>query len=308
MVLQTPSMRSLAISIKVKQPVRSFVKASPPLVRAGVIIGPFLVVLMAVFYNALRHSTSVEIAGAFGSFIGDIVGAGGAVWAVFLTLSQQGREDRRKQQDRELQQINAVIAGVAFNLEVLLHLAHDYLLPRHEQSHVVYKAYSEGVERIECAKRLIESIKDYPVLNTKWPEISFFECNFWQELPFIVEKDPEILKQSGWLNSLAMELKNHIGRRNRIIDDTMTLMQQDGGLRFPVFGSIVQQHASIANAECVTGLQLFEKLLDMTKSLRNLHQRTKKVTPPPPLQGVMAKLSQIAVVLRAREPRPPNFP
>src|ERR1700731_1838377 len=36
--------------------------------------------LLAVFYTALRHSKSGELAGALGSFIGGIVGASGAVW------------------------------------------------------------------------------------------------------------------------------------------------------------------------------------------------------------------------------------
>ena len=75
---------------------RLYFTASPPLVRVAVVIGPFLLVLIAVFYNALRHSKSGELAGALGSFIGGIVGAGGAVWAVFLTLSQQRRDETEK--------------------------------------------------------------------------------------------------------------------------------------------------------------------------------------------------------------------
>ena len=145
-------------------------------------------------------------------------------------------------------------------------------------------------------------------MNTKCPEISFFECDFWKELPFIVEKDPEILKQSGWLTSFAKELRNHIAQRNSMLDYTMSLLHQDGGLRFPVFGSIVQRHASIANAECMTTLQLFEKLLDIAKSLQSLDERAKKVTPPAPLQGVIAKLEEVAITLGARQPGPPEFP
>jgi hypothetical protein len=61
-----------------------------------VIIGPLLVVLLAVFLTALRHSKSGELAGALGSLIGGIVGAGGAVWAVFLALSRQRQEETAK--------------------------------------------------------------------------------------------------------------------------------------------------------------------------------------------------------------------
>jgi hypothetical protein len=67
--------------------------AFPPLLRVVVIVAPVLVVLLAVFLTALRHSKSGEIAGALGSLIGGIVGAGGAVWAVFLALSRQRQEE-----------------------------------------------------------------------------------------------------------------------------------------------------------------------------------------------------------------------
>jgi hypothetical protein len=72
------------------------IKASPPLLRAVVIIGPLLVVLLAVFLTALRHSKSGELAGALGSLVGGIVGASGAVFAVFLALSRQRQEETEK--------------------------------------------------------------------------------------------------------------------------------------------------------------------------------------------------------------------
>jgi hypothetical protein len=90
-------MRSVITSIKSQAAKAQFYfKASPSLVRAAVLIGPFLLVLIAVFYNALRHSKSGELAAALGSLIGGIVGAGGAVWAVFLALSRQRREETEK--------------------------------------------------------------------------------------------------------------------------------------------------------------------------------------------------------------------
>jgi hypothetical protein len=276
------------------------------LLAAGIVSGTML--LIGFLTTIINTATAGEAAGALGSVLGGGIGAVGAALAVALTLRGERTEERRKQQEREIQQINAVIAGIAFNLEVLLHLAHDYLLPHREQSYAVYKAYHEAAGDADRAKQLVASLSNYPALNTKCPEISFFECDFWKELPFIVEKDPEILKQSGWLISFAKEIRNHIAQRNGIIDDTISLLQQESGLPFPVFGSMVQRHASIGNAECVTALQLFKKLLDMAKSLQSLDDKAKKVTPPPPLHGVITKLEEIADTLNARQPGPPGFP
>jgi hypothetical protein len=90
-------MQSITTSIKAQlTKARLRIKASPPLLRVVVIVGPFLLVLLAVFLTALRHSKSGELAGALGSLIGGIVGAGGAVWAVFLALSRQRQEETAK--------------------------------------------------------------------------------------------------------------------------------------------------------------------------------------------------------------------
>jgi hypothetical protein len=71
----------------------SGIEASPPLLRVAVVIGA---VLLGVFCAALRRSSAGEIAGALGSLIGGVVGAGGAVWAVFLMLSRQRNEETEK--------------------------------------------------------------------------------------------------------------------------------------------------------------------------------------------------------------------
>jgi hypothetical protein len=50
--------------------------------------------LLCIFFAALMGSkTAGELAGALGSFIGGIIGAGGAVLAVYLTLSKHRKED-----------------------------------------------------------------------------------------------------------------------------------------------------------------------------------------------------------------------
>jgi hypothetical protein len=72
------------------------IKASAPLLRAVVVVGPFLLVLLAVFLTALRHSKSGELAGALGSVVGGMFGASGAAVAVYLTLAAQRQEDRTR--------------------------------------------------------------------------------------------------------------------------------------------------------------------------------------------------------------------
>ena|SRR5215472_9860296 len=97
--------------------------------------------LLIGFVTALVNSKPGEIVGALGSVIGGVIGAGGAALAVALTLLGERSEERRRQQEREIQQINAVIAGVVFNIEVLLHVVYDHVLPHYEQSRGAYKHF-----------------------------------------------------------------------------------------------------------------------------------------------------------------------
>src|ERR1700677_2551438 len=56
----------------------------------------FGVGLFAWFFADLMDSKAGERAAAFGAVIGGIVGAGGAVYAVYLTLARQRNEDTAK--------------------------------------------------------------------------------------------------------------------------------------------------------------------------------------------------------------------
>jgi hypothetical protein len=105
-----------------------------------------------------------------------------------------------EKQNRELQQINGVIAGIAFNIETLLHLVMQNILPHYRQSHAAYKAlYAVPPDDGESMARFAISLHQYPALMMTCPELHFIECDFWKEIPFIIEKDPELIKQSGWL-------------------------------------------------------------------------------------------------------------
>ncbi len=124
---RVPGMRSISTFLRSQAAkARLYIKAFPPLVRVAVLIGPSLLVFLAVFCTALRHSKSGEIARALGSLIGGIVGAGGAVWAVFLALSQQRREETEK-----------VAEAVRTEVTTLVKYAIGAVIPRQDAHYIV---------------------------------------------------------------------------------------------------------------------------------------------------------------------------
>jgi hypothetical protein len=163
-----------------------------------------------------------------------------------------------EKQKREVQQINGVIAGIGFNIETLLHLVMQNILPHYGQSHAAYKALCVLPRDSERMTQFALSLHQYPALMMTCPQLHFIECDFWKELPFIIERDPELVKQSGWLVSYAREIQNATTQRNKNIEAAQTLVsQQGGGLNFYVLHSVLQMQASISNSECVTALEIF---------------------------------------------------
>jgi hypothetical protein len=83
----------------------------------GLMLG-FGVLLLACFVAATLGSKAGENAAALGAVIGGIVGAAGAVYAVFLTLSRQRREDAAKVRAALRTEITAYVKYVIGALEI----------------------------------------------------------------------------------------------------------------------------------------------------------------------------------------------
>jgi hypothetical protein len=143
----------------------------------------------------------------------------------------------------------------------------------------------------------------YRALVTTCPEMHFIELDFFRELPFIVEKDPELLKQTGWLISQSRDLATAIKNRNSHIVAAMRTTTDKGGLKLAELNSILHLQTSIANAECITSLQLFELLLEMEKKLEAINEtykikaRKSRLTVAKPLETVMNQLREIVTQL-----------
>jgi hypothetical protein len=120
--------------------VHLYFRASP-LARVAALIGPFFVFLVAVFVNALRHSKSGELAGALGSLIGGMVGAGGAVWAVFLALSQQRREETAKVAEAVRTEITTLVKYAIGAVEICKRIKTGVIKVPRQGAHYIVKNF-----------------------------------------------------------------------------------------------------------------------------------------------------------------------
>jgi hypothetical protein len=88
----------------------------------GLALG-FSVLLLAWFLTAMCDSKAGEQAAALGALIGGIIGAGGAILAVYLALSRQRREDTAKVRAALRTEITTYPKYVIGALEICEHIA-----------------------------------------------------------------------------------------------------------------------------------------------------------------------------------------
>ena len=241
-------------------------------------------------------------------FLGSLLGIGSALLLDGLRTRRETRKilterqekdaaDLLERQTRELGQLNLVSTAMGFNLENLQHIAMQQVLPHFHDSHAACTEI-ESLPTAEQIARFGATMSDrFPHMTTRSPEPYFFEVDFFKEIPFVLENDPEILKLSGWMTSFMRELKNNLNARNTRIDSGG---RNPRGLTVVELLEHVRVQAVISNAEVVHTQQLMQQVLAICDKLREVVEQYKhinkahlKVLSPEPLAETMAELTRI---------------
>jgi hypothetical protein len=238
----------------------------------------------------------VPVASVFVSaLLAMLVGIGLESFKTWWSAKRSEEERQRK----EIAAINVAISGITYNIETLLHATGQHILPHYEESHKAYTALCEAGEDAQKFAQLLKLLPTYRALVTICPQIYFVEWNFLSELSFIVEKDPELLKKSGWLTSFARALHAATRNRNDIILSARDATLRQGGMKRDEFRSTLQLQTSIADAECLNASQLFDILIDIERRLESINEtykikaRKSRITLPNELNTNLEQLHKI---------------
>jgi hypothetical protein len=138
---------------------------------------------------------------------------GAMVVGIIIELVRWNHEKAKLATERskkEVEQINVAVVGIVYNIEALLHHVFLNIIPHYDDSHLAYRELHGTNLDEERITRFLSSLGKYPAIMTIAPEMYFVELDFLDRLSFIVEKDPESLKQACWIVSLLSILKNWI--------------------------------------------------------------------------------------------------
>jgi hypothetical protein len=214
---------------------------------------------------------------------------------------EAGQRADIERQQQEISKINVAISGIGYNIETLLHIVTQFIIPHHASAHKAFTDLRNALKDPQEAAQFAATFfpQTYPALVTLCPDVHFIEWDFFEKLPFLAEKDPELLRQTHWLISQSRDLMNAIKNQNSATQNAGSKTIQEGGLKLSALYSILHLQTSIANGECFTSLQLFELFVSMEKKLETINAtytipaKKSKMTTLEPLQAVMDQLREI---------------
>jgi hypothetical protein len=248
-------------------------------------------------------------------FLASLLGLGTALFLDLLKTRRESRKLIRERREKELAQLSSVVTAIGFNVESLIHTVMQQVLPHHEQSHAAVAAVSAVKNRTMDLKHFDVMLhSDFQPMVSRCPDPYLIDVEFFKEIPFILAKDPDLLKRSGWIIMSTRHLKHVLSERNKNID-LATIGQDVLNLDLNSVERQAEIQAAISNAEIVNCHQLFTHLLSACDRLeavikddyKDVIGPKLKVQPPDVLKDVLKELERLAkeIVPDWPPPEPP---
>jgi hypothetical protein len=210
-----------------------------------------------------------------------------------------------------LTQLNVVATAMGYNIEALLHIVMQQILPHREDSHAAFAALHAAENDAAQLGVFFETMhSEFRAMMMRCPEPYFIDLEFSKEIPFVLAKDPELLKRSGWMVSYTRALKELIKEQNTRIDIAAST-NAGQSLDFQVLEEQIRVQAHIGDGEVINSLMLFEQFVAICKKLRKITESYSKefgvrlaVDFPAPLDNTMHELRRIAETVSPEFPPP----
>ncbi len=220
----------------------------------------------------------------------------------------EGRKTKQERREKEIQQTKGALASIGHNFTALLHLSAQNLLPHYAQAHAAYADLLTATGDKAKGEIFAKSLYRYPGLMMTAPPVYFIEYEFLEKLPFLTEKDPNLVMDSAHQIECARRLVAYLADRNKLIDSAKGALSPLGTMTAAQLHSVLQAMASLAVAECVAAMELFDALEITSKSILKIianykikGDRTTLVTQPA-LVGILEQLKGIRATAVATMP------
>jgi hypothetical protein len=125
-------------------------------IRTIKVVAVFLFACLVIaFFTVLPDAHAGEIANALGVILGGIIGAGGAVWAVFLTLDRQRKDEIAKVSDAVRTEITGYVKYVMGAVEICRQITNGIVnIPIQDARYIAKNFWSDPVVYPAVADRI----------------------------------------------------------------------------------------------------------------------------------------------------------
>jgi hypothetical protein len=217
----------------------------------------------APFWNHFLN-TAVPI------FLASLLGLATALLLDWLKTRRESRKSTCERLEKELVQLSGANTAIAFNIEALIHSVMQQILPHHEQSHAACKAIEALNGDPNRLKKFDDQLhSEFLPMMKRCPEPYLEDVNLSKDLPFLIAKDPGLIRLSGWIITYTRNLKAILNERNKLIDKA-TIENEKDGLDLPDLERQIATQARIAGIEVVNAYQLFLVLKEASQKIENI--------------------------------------
>lgn len=219
----------------------------------------------------------------------------------WVKTRKEKRKSDREKEEKELSQLNVITTAMWFNLEEILHIVIQQILPHREQSHAAAAALNATSHDEAQYRHLLESMNErFPAMTMRCPRPHLLILDFFKDIPFALEKDPELLKTSAWVASYAESFLEVITARNTQIDN-IGKSSFSGGVSAEGIAEHVRIQAHLGDIAAINALMFIrqvqivcDKIEILLKGYKHLPGKKLKGFPPPALEKAVKELELIA--------------
>ena len=235
-------------------------------------------------------------------FLAAVLGVATGFFTDWLKTRREYRKLSRERQEKELTQLNVATSAMGYNIELLLHISHAAGIAASGAKSCCRCRTMCGKESTRRNVRaFVKSMHSkFTAMMTRCPEPHFVELEFFKEIPFVLAKDPELLKVSGWVMSYTRALRDILSERNKRID-MATSASTTEGRDVDALEEQIRVQVHIGNIEVINSAMLFQQFKAVCKKLEKIAGNYKnvsgahlKLVPPAPLEEVLKELTRIA--------------
>lgn len=179
------------------------------------------------------------------------------------------RKGTREQYEKELELVNIVITGFAHNIWLLLTSINQQIIPHFDQSCAARLELKRRSQNPDLLAEFAFDLGKYNQMTTLCPNFPFFRKSMIDELPFLIENNPDLVLEHERLQSYFELFSSAVSDRNNNLNTTLRLATISK-LTFLQLDTAISLQAGVSLSECIYSYYLLSGSVKVVRALEEI--------------------------------------